>query len=667
MNRSLKVVFLWVFTSLPLCTASAVSRVAAQDLSEITRTIDGKRYRTSSGLFDPESNRDSRPIAPGETLTLAELDGPGEIRHIWFTIGALDRRFTRSLVLRFYWDDAEVPSVEAPIGDFFAAGNGMRVNVSSLPIEVTSYGRAFNSYWRMPFHQKARLTVTNESDKRVSSCYYYVDWLAFDDLPGDALYFHARYRQEFPVEPFSPYTVAEIRGKGHYVGTVLSIQSSMGSWLGESDDRFYIDGEEIPSLVGTGMEDYFTDAWNHRLYTNLRAGVSIYEPKGLDQRVTAYRWHIADPITFDRSLKMQMERRSYAAIMDPATGEDVTWDFKYRPDFFSSVAFWYATEPAGRFWDFPPLSERLNPEIFVETTLMLDQLSTSPGVELSQRYTRSTNAASGDARKAMTYVENHEVGAWLEVPFRVGEAGDYSVSIYQMLFRDFGTWKVTMTGPDFDEVLDPAMDFYDPYVVQTFNMPENYLYGSWYENKVGVYTLAPGDYSIRFECVGSNPLARVKGVAYTSAGRRYIEDAPPGQPGLNMALDAISLRKLPWENSWEWMQDYLVREKALFSERVETARAAVRHLAESIDAFRRDTGEYPSTLDELVVRPERLPEESGNWPYVSPSDRDRVPLDPWGQRYRYLAPGKNNPDGFDVWSVHGNERDPRVWIGNWEG
>jgi hypothetical protein len=625
------------------------SPAAAQGLSEITRSIDAKRLRASSGLFDPESNRDARPIAPGETLTLAELDGPGEIRHIWFTIGALDRRFTRSLVLRFYWDDSDVPSVEAPIGDFFAAGNGMRVNVSSLPIEVTSYGRAFNSYWRMPFHKKARLTLTNESDQRVSSCYYYVDWLAFDSLPDDALYFHARYRQEFPVEPFSPYTVAEIQGQGHYVGTVLSIHSSMGSWLGESDDRFYIDGEEIPSIVGTGMEDYFTDAWNHRLFTNLRAGLSIYEPKGLDQRVTAYRWHIADPITFTSSLKMEMERRSYAAIMDPETGEDVTWDFKYRPDVFSSVAFWYAARPAERFWDFAPISERLNPEVVVETTLMLDELQASPGIRLSQKYTRSTNAAGGDARKAMTYVENTEIGSWLEVPAQVEEAGDYSISVYQMLFRDYGTWRVTMKGPDFDELLDPAMDFYDPYVIQTFNMPENFLYGTWYENKVGIYSLEPGSYTIRFECIGANPMARVRGVAYTQAGRRYLEDSP-GEPGLNLALDAISLRKLPWENSWDWMQDYLVREERLFAERVESAAAAVQRLAEAIEAFKEDTGEYPASLEELEGR-EGLARS--------------IPLDPWGQHYRYRVPGANNLEGFDLWSVHGNERDPRVWIGNW--
>jgi hypothetical protein len=300
------------------------SALLAQDLGEITHEIKARRMRASSGLFDPESNADALPIPPGATITLAKLDGPGEIRHMWFTIGAEDRRYTRSVVLRIYWEDAEAPSVEAPVGDFFAAGNGMRANVSSMPIEVTSYGRAFNSYWRMPFRKRARITMTNESDKRVSSCYYYIDWLKFDELGPHSMYFHARYRQEFPVKPFSGYTVADIRGRGHYVGTVLSIQSSFGSWLGESDDRFYIDGEETPSLVGTGLEDYFTDAWNLRQFTNLRAGVTIYEPKGLDQRATMYRWHVADPITFTRSLRVEEERRSYAAVVNPETGEEIT-------------------------------------------------------------------------------------------------------------------------------------------------------------------------------------------------------------------------------------------------------------------------------------------------------------------------------------------------------
>jgi type II secretory pathway pseudopilin PulG len=117
-----------------------------------------------------------------------------------------------------------------------------------------------------------------------------------------------------------------------------------------------------------------------------------------------------------------------------------------------------------------------------------------------------------------------------------------------------------------------------------------------------------------------------------------------------MALDAISLRKLPWENSWDWMEDYLVREERLFAERVESAAAAVQRLAEAIEAFKEETGEYPASLEELEGR-EGLARS--------------IPLDPWGQHYRYRVPGANNPEGFDVWSVHGNERDPRVWIGNW--
>jgi len=147
--------------------------------------------RNSSGLFDPESNADAFRIEPGETLILAELDGPGEIQHIWMTIGARDRRYPRSLVFRIYWDDARIPSVETPLGDFFAAGHGMRTNVYTLPIEVTSHGRAMNSYWKMPFKKQAKITMTNESDKRVTSCYFYIDWVKLDRLPPDSLYFHA--------------------------------------------------------------------------------------------------------------------------------------------------------------------------------------------------------------------------------------------------------------------------------------------------------------------------------------------------------------------------------------------------------------------------------------------------------------------------------------------
>lgn len=155
--------------------------------------------------------------------------------------------------------------------------------------------------------------------------------------------------------PFSPYVIFEGQGSGHYVGTVFSTQCSYGSWFGESDDRFYIDGETEPSIVGTGCEDFFNDAWNLRLFSNANTGVTIKEANGEDCRFTAYRWHTQAPVVFCESLKVDIERRSYAQVTNPETGQRELYDFKYRPDFCSSVAFWYQKTIAEPFDRFPPL------------------------------------------------------------------------------------------------------------------------------------------------------------------------------------------------------------------------------------------------------------------------------------------------------------------------
>jgi hypothetical protein len=634
-----------------IATNLGATGAEAQGLAEITRRIDARRMRASSGLFDPESNLDALEIPAGATVAFAELEGAGEIRHIWLTVGSADRRYSRSLVLRMYWDGAEAPSVETPIGDFFAAGNGMRATVTSDPIEVTSYGRAFNSYWRMPFRRSARLTVTNESTEPVTSLYFYVDWLQFDRLPADAMYFHARYKQEFPVPEFTPYTLADIRGTGHYVGTILSIQSSMASWLGEADDRFFIDGEELPSMVGTGLEDYFTDAWNLRLFSNPRAGVTVYEPKGPDQRATMYRWHIDDPIPFSSSLRIEFERRSYATVVNPTTGAEENYDFKYRPDFFSSVAFWYATEPAQRFWPFPPVSERVNPEIFVETAVDPDGLVVSPGVTAESRYTRATNVSGGPASREMVVLGAPGPGATVDVPFTVDTAGIYAISVNQILLAEAGIWSVRLRGERVDTLLHPGLDFYDRYLTFRPNAPENVLYGTFNESKMGQVELPAGAYVMRFESVGANPLSRRSGVRDTRRGHRRVYPAEAGEVAYDMALDGISLRRLPWERTWAWMEDYLARERTLFAEREATAAATVRRLADAVERFRRERGHLPGSLEELVGR------------YL---EGDRIPLDPWRQRYRYDAPGTHSDEGFDVYSVHGNERAPEGWIGNWQ-
>ncbi len=636
---------------LALIIAGSLTSLAQDQLSVITRKQPGQRMRNSSGLFDPESNADAFHIDPGETVILADLDGPGEIQHIWFTIGAYERRYPRTMVFRIYWDGAAVPSVETPLGDFFSAGNGMQANVSTLPIEATSYGRALNCYWKMPFARKARLTMTNEGAEAVTSCYFYIDWAKLDSLPAETLYFHARYNQEWPVAPFTPYTLLQVEGDGQYVGSVISLHCSTASWFGESDDHFFIDGEEEPSLVGTGFEDYFSDAWNLRLFSNLNAGITIREWNGEDARITGYKWHIQDPIMFRKSLKVDVERRSYMTVTDPRTGRSTTADFKYRPDFCSSVAFWYQRTIATPWKPFPKLRERLMPEIWVEPREMAEfpadkaALKTSPGLKPQSAPNRA------GWRKMMFLMPNDKPGAWIEIPFKVTDEGRYSVSIFPILFRENGIWKVSLKGPGIDKVLDPKFDLWDPYLAWKENYPENEVFGTSVEKKMGIFDLRPGEYLFRFECVGTNPLSI---------------DPKTGGNGYSLRLNGISVRRLPWGDMSEWYRDYVKKEDALFTERIARTKTTVTELAKAVQAFRNDYGRFPENLDTLIMRPADMnrswASRAGQWPYFA---GDRVPLDPWGQKYRYLVPGRYNPGSFDVWSVHGNSRDPSGWIGNW--
>ncbi len=626
-------------------------QMTSAQLDVVSRKQDGRRMRNSSGLFDPESNADSFKIQPGETVVLADLEGPGEIQHIWFTIGALERRYPRTLVFRIYWDDSNIPAVESPLGDFFASGNGMRTNVSTLPIEVTSYGRGLNCYWRMPFFKNARLTMTNEGKERITSCYFYIDWVQKETLPEDTLYFHARYNQEWPVVPFSYYTLLDVEGDGQYVGSVISLQCSVASWFGESDDHFYIDGEETPSLVGTGFEDYFSDAWNLRTYSNLNAGVTIREWNSEDARITGFKWHILDPIMFSKSLKVEVERRSYVTIVNPKTGEEVKGDFKYRADFLSSVSFWYQRNIATPMKPFPPLAERLMHEIWVEPREMAElppaqnPLKASLGLKPEAAYNRT------GAQKRMFYMYNDKVGSWLEIPFEVSQSGRYSISAFPILFRENGIWKVSLKGPGTDLVLEPHLDLWDPFISWKENYPENEQFGTNVERKLGILDLKPGKYTFRFECVGSNALSY---------------DEKTGKNAYSLRLDALSVRKLPWGDMSVWYKDYLVKEKQLFERRIAEAEKTVVALVKAVEAFQRDYARLPENLEMLIKRPADMNRgwsiNPGRWPYYK---GDRIPLDPWGQKYQYLVPGRYNPDSFDIWSFHGHSRDQRLWIGNW--
>ena len=305
-----------------LCLLGSASVASAQllpgnPLSGLEKLKNFESRRASSS--DPNwrnGNDDSRPIPPGGTLTVAELQGPGVIAHIWFTIAHRAKNYSRLMTLRMYWDGEKHPSVECPIGDFFGVGHGIDKPFSSLPVRVTSLGRGRNCYWPMPFRQSARITVTNESDQPCDAFFYYVDWQKHPSLPADTAYFHAMYRQEFPCVMGRNYLIADIAGCGHYVGTVQSVVSISDGWYGEGDDFFFIDGEKEPSLRGTGTEDYFCDGWGFYPQEGPFYGVPLCEWGKAGDQTSVYRFHIPDPVTFEKSLRVEIEHKGSQEFPD---------------------------------------------------------------------------------------------------------------------------------------------------------------------------------------------------------------------------------------------------------------------------------------------------------------------------------------------------------------
>lgn len=218
------------------------------DPQDLTRLKDFAAERVSSNNADPDSNDDSwRPIA-GETVTLADLTGPGVVTHIWLTIAANEYAWPRLLRLRVYYDGSATASIDCPVGDFFAVGHGFERPVNSLMIRDGSSGRSRNSYWQMPFARRVRITVTNEGRRRVANLYFHVDWKKVTALPPGTAYLHARYRQALPAAAGHPYEILSVAGRGHYVGTVFSIVQNQPGWFGEGDEHFYVDGATRASI-----------------------------------------------------------------------------------------------------------------------------------------------------------------------------------------------------------------------------------------------------------------------------------------------------------------------------------------------------------------------------------------------------------------------------------
>lgn len=289
-------------------------------------------------------------IIAGEERLLADIDGPGAIQQIWMTpTGAW-----RNSILRIYWDDQTQPSVECPVGDFFACGWGKYAQVSSLAVCVNP-GSAFNCYWEMPFRRKCRITFTNIGTETMT-LYYQINY-TLTEVPEDAAYFHAQFRRVNPLPYKQDYTILDgVSGQGQYVGTYMAWGVNNNGWWGEGEIKFFLDGDTTyPTICGTGTEDYFCGSYNfdtggrYQEFTTPYAGMpQVLRPDGLYQSQTRfglYRWHIMDPIRFESDLRVTIQALGWRS------------GGRYLPlqDDIASVAFWYQTLPTA---PFPALPDR---------------------------------------------------------------------------------------------------------------------------------------------------------------------------------------------------------------------------------------------------------------------------------------------------------------------
>lgn len=400
-------------------------------------------------------NLDTVPIpVGGEEVTIADIKGPGAITHIWTTY----KGGGRDLIIRFYWDGSEHPSVEAPIGDFFGVAMGHVAPISSLPIQCTSRGRSRNCWWYMPFNKSARVTLSNLRPpdyfegtdvpiRHRNRIYYYIDYQSYSQPIKDIRYFHVRFKETDPAQRGRPVNLVEVEGEGHYVGVVLGHRTRTPGWFGEGDDIITVDGQL--SFVGTGTEDYFCDAWGFRAFSQPYFGCSVYEGRKIGDSLSIYRFHVVDPIPFRKHFKFEIEHWPWISEW-PNTGRG----------YYSSLGFWYQK---GLHKPWPRLDKLVSDDPwdptkgrwYVKDALEADDLGILSFKSKGGEGTRPESQLlmpnqSGDYMLAFDSWGRGEFS--LAVP--VKEEGTYNVKIHYLRAPDYGKVQLHVNGDAVGEPVD---------------------------------------------------------------------------------------------------------------------------------------------------------------------------------------------------------------------
>ena len=352
----------WVAICVLLGVASLQAQGVEGTLLDLAKIQDGVTSRRVSSFDREGANHDRfEDIRPAERRTMFDVSGAGMINHIWITMAPTPDELSRNdVILRMYWDGSDVPCVESPIGPLFGQGWQENYIFNSLPLVAgPREGRSLVSYFVMPFSKGARIEVENDTDLTIRAFYFYVDYVEMETLPADMGRFHAHYRTQLTEAPPEGelrrdgkntsgernYLVADINGKGHFVGVNYYIHAPTPIWYGEGDDMFFIDGEAWPpGIHGTGTEDYFNTAYAPKeLFHHPYFGAPrVNDDIGFLGRTHVYRFHVTDPVYFQESLRFSIEH---------GHANNLTLDL-------ASVAYWYQVEPHKTFSPLPGKAER---------------------------------------------------------------------------------------------------------------------------------------------------------------------------------------------------------------------------------------------------------------------------------------------------------------------
>jgi hypothetical protein len=456
-------------------------------LRDVARITDAVSQRSSSwdrtgGNIDCVTD-----LAPGKSAVLLETDGPGRVTHIWLTYMEYPGHATalRDLVLRMTWEGADVPAVEVPLGDFFGLGHALppvlywkrHYTLKAEPITVGLNERSCNCYWPLPFRRHARIEVFNNGERSLRQLYFHVDY-ELGPQPEDVGLFHAVFRQEKDLGSQSwmnpsgkdNYTILETEGRGHYAGCILYVDQRRDGWFGEGDDMIFVDRAPMPTINGTGTEDYFNNAWcYHEPFSYPYYGCPLMEKRKDGTFYTMYRFHVPDPVRFKKHIRVSIEHVWGEATEKLGGGEGRNG--------YASVAYWYQDQPLRARATLPSGEANLPvlyPELItehasvdplnvpaMEVSLRRRGLGVSTIFVIGQEWLRSGGAIRIATKgvpvelplpvaRAGTYrVEVQPVNAWLDVSTAAGVKGGEQVALRKedlrresdAAFRDLGTVK----------------------------------------------------------------------------------------------------------------------------------------------------------------------------------------------------------------------------------